>query len=140
MLKYYFDKYNNGFNIYWYKLNQELKKETENIENIKFNLKEIKMQINKLSNKIQKKLIKIIDIVIIMDFLKDMKKFSSLELGTPYYKLLDTQNEIINNLKNNENKTNYIKLSLTDKDLAIYSFIEDNKNIFNNKEINKINL
>ena len=61
LLKYYFDKYNNGFNIYWYKLNQELKKETENIENIKFNLKEIKMQINKLSNKIQKKLIKIID-------------------------------------------------------------------------------
>ena len=96
------------------------------------------MQINKLSNKIQKKLIKIIDIVIIMDFLKDMKKFSSLELGTPYYKLLDTQNEIINNLKNHENKTNYIKLSLTDKDLAIYSFIEDNKKIFNNKDINKI--
>ena len=138
LLKYYFDKYNNGFNIYWYKLNQELKRETENIENIKFNLKEIKMQINKLSNKIQKKLIKIIDIVIIMDFLKDMKKFSSLELGTPYYKLLDTQNEIINNLKNHENKTNYIKLSLTDKDLAIYSFIEDNKKIFNNKDINKI--
>ena len=55
-----------------------------------------------------------------------------------YYKLLDTQNEIINNLKNHENKTNYIKLSLTDKDLAIYSFIEDNKKIFNNKDINKI--
>ena len=59
------------------------------------------MQINKLSNKIQKKLIKIIDIVIIMDFLKDMKKYSSLELGTPYYKLLDTQNEIILKLSSN---------------------------------------
>ena len=101
MLKYYFDKYNNGYNIYWYKLNQELKRETESIENIKFNVKEIKMQINKLSNKIQKKLIKIIDIVIIMDFLKDMKQFSSLELGTPYYKLLDSKNEIILKLSSN---------------------------------------
>ena len=138
LLKYYFDKYNNGFNIYWYKLNRELKKETESIENIKFNLKEIKLQINKLSNKIQKKLINIIDIVIIMDFLEDMKQFSSLELGTPYYKLLDIKNEIMNNLKNHENKTIYIKLSLNDKDLAIYSFIEDNKDIFNKKDINKI--
>jgi hypothetical protein len=41
-------------------------------------------------------------------------------------------------LKNHENKTNYIRFSLTDKDLAIYSFIEANEGIFNNKDINKI--
>ena len=138
LMKYYFDKYNNGFNIYWYKLNRDLKRETESIDNINYKLKEVKMQINKLSNKIQKKLIKIIDVVIIMDFFKDMKQFSSLKLGTPYCKLLDIKDEIIKNLKNHENKTNYIKLSLTDKDLAIYSFIEDNNSIFNNTDINKI--
>jgi hypothetical protein len=85
LMKYYFDKYNNGFNIYWYKLNRDLKRETESIDNINYKLKEVKMQINKLSNKIQKKLIKIIDVVIIMDFFKDMKQFSSLKLGINYY-------------------------------------------------------
>ena len=138
LTKFYFDKYSNGFNIYWYKLNRELKRETENMDNLNYKLKEIKMQINKLSNKIQKKLIKIIDIVIIMDFFKDMKEFSLFQLRTPYYKLLEAKNVIMKKLKNHENKTNYIRFSLTDKDLAIYSFIEANEGIFNNKDINKI--
>lgn len=138
LTKFYFDKYNNGFNIYWYKLNRELKRETENIDNLKYKLKDIKMQINKLSNKIQKKLIKIIDIVIIMDFFKNMKEFSLFKIRTPHYKLLETKNEIMKKLKNHENKTNYIRFSLTNKDLAIYSFIESNEGIFNNKDINKI--
>ena len=136
--KYYLDKYNNGFNIYWYKLNQELKEETENIDNLQYKLKEIKMEISKLSNKIQKKLIKIIDIVIIRKYFEELKYFSSFKVGTPYYRLLECKNEIMKTVKDYEQKTNYIRYILNDKDLGIYSFIENNKEIFNNKDIKNI--
>ena len=136
--KYYLDKYNNGFNIYWYKLNRELKRETENIDNINYKIKEIRVQINKLSNKIQKKLIKIIDINIIREYFKEMKYFSTFQSETPYHKLVEIKNEILKKIEDYEDKTNYIRYLLNDKDLAIYSFIEENKEIFNNKNINNI--
>ena len=135
--KYYLDKYNNSFNIYWYKLNRELKKESENTDILEYKIKEIKMQINKLSNKIQKIIIKIIDIVIVRDFLEEMKHFCSFKLGTPYYKLLECKEEIMKKVRDYEQQTNYIRYILNDKDLGIYSFIEKNKNIFNNKDIKK---
>ena len=45
--KYYLNQYYDGFNIYWYRLNKEIKKESENIEHLEYTIKEIKMQINK---------------------------------------------------------------------------------------------
>ena len=138
LTKYYLDKYTNGFNIYWYKLNKELKKESENIDILEYKVKEIKMQINKLSNKIQKVLIKIIDVVIMREFLEEMKKFCSFKLGTPYYKLLECKEEIMKKVRDFEKQTNYIRYILNDKDLGVYSFIENNKDIFNNKDIKNI--
>ena len=41
-------------------------------------------------------------------------------------------------VKDYEQKTNYIRYILNDKDLGIYSFIENNKEIFNNKDIKNI--
>lgn len=138
LTKYYLDKYNNGFNIYWYKLNQELKKETANIDILQYRVKEIKSQINKLSKRIQKRLIKIIDIVIIRGFFEEMKQFCSFKPGTPYYKLLECKTEIIKKMRDYEEETNYIRYILNDKDIGIYSFIEKNKDIFNNKDIKNI--
>ena len=135
---YYLNQYYDGFNIYWYRLNKEIKKESENIERLEYTIKEIKMQINKLSNRIQKRLIKIIDIVIMRKFFEEMKKFSSFELGTPSYKLLEIKEEIIKKVKNYEMQTNYIRYILNDKDLGIYSFIENNKDIFYNKDLKNI--
>ena len=138
LTKYYLDKYTNGFNIYWYKLNKELKKESENIDVLEYEVKEIKMQINKLSNKIQKVLIKINDVVIMRKFLEEIKTFCSFKLGTPYYKLLECKEEIMKKVRDFEKQTNYIRYILNDKDVGVYSFIENNKDIFNNKDIKNI--
>ena len=136
--KYYLDKYNNGFNIYWYRLNRKLKRETESIDKINYTIKEIRMQINKLSNKIQKKLINIIDITIMREYFKEIKYFCSFQLDTPYYKLLEIKNEIMKKIEDYGDKTNNIRYLLNDKYLVIYSFIDENKEIFNNKDINNI--
>ena len=136
--KYYLDKYDDGFSIYWYRLNKEIKKESENIERLEYTIKEIKMQINKLSNRIQKRLIKIIDIVTMRKYFEEIKIFSRFELGTPYYKLLECKEEIIKKMKNYEEQTNYIRYMLNDKDLGIYSFIQNNKEIFNIKDLQNI--
>ena len=138
LTKYYLDKFSNGFNIYWYKLNKELKKETENIDILEYKVKEIKMEINKLSNKIQKVLIKITDIVIMRYFLKEIKNFCAFKLGTPYYILKECKEEIMTKVRDFEKQTNYIRYILNDKDIGIYSFIENNKDIFNNKDIKNI--
>ena len=138
LTKYYLDKYNNSFNIYWYKIKRELKKESESIDNLNYKIKEVKMDINKLSTKIQKRIIKIIDISIVRDFFKEIKQFSSFKIGTPYYKLLEYKNEIMKNLRDHEEQTNFIRYLLNDKELGIHSFIEKNEDIFNNKNIKQI--
>ena len=42
---------------------------------------------------------------------------------------------LIKKMKNYEEQTNYIRYMLNDKDLGIYSFIQNNKEIFNIKDI-----
>ena len=41
-------------------------------------------------------------------------------------------------MKNYEEQTNYIRYMLNDKDLGIYSFIQNNKEIFNIKDLQNI--
>ena len=138
LTKYYLDKYNNGFNIYWYKLNTEIKRETENLDDLEYKIKEVKIQINKLSDKILKILIKIMKIMNIREFFEELKNFCSFKLGTPHYILLDSKNQIMKKVKEDEAQTNYYNLLLSNKDLGIYSFMQKNQALFNNKDIKEI--
>ena len=144
--KYLLDLYTQSFSVYWIQLKKRINKEYDINDSLRYQIKNLKIQINKLTNKIQKKLIKLNIFVEIRDFLVELKQFSSYPFGTSYKILSEVKNQLMEKIKNNEIQTNLNIYLLNNKDIGIDLFINkyrnssltnsnnnnSNKNIFRN--------
>ena len=124
---YYLNKYNDGYNIYWYKLKQKINKEYDINDNLKYQIKNLKLEINKLTIKLQKILIKLNIFDEIKEFLYELKIFSSYPFGTPYNQLMEIKNILNEKIKNNEEQTNLNIYLLNKKDVGIDLFLDKYK-------------
>ena len=142
---YYLNKYNDGYNIYWYKLKKKINKEYDNNDNLKYEIKNLKIDINKLTIKIQKLLIKLNIFDEIRDFLFELKEFSSYPFGTPYKQLMEIKNKLMEKINQNEEQTNLNIYLLNNKEIGLdlfinkYKSISDSDNHHHNKIIKAIN-
>ena len=122
------DLYTQSFSIYWIQLKKRINKEYDINDSLRYQIKNLKIQINKLTNKIQKKLIKLNIFVEIRDFLMELKQFSSYPFGTSYKILSEVKNQLMEKIKNNEIQTNLNIYLLNNKDIGIDLFINKYKN------------
>ena len=129
---YYLNKYNDGYNIYWYKLKKKINKEIDINDNYIYEIKSLKLAINKLTIKLQKLLIKLSIFEEIKEFLYELKIFSSYPFGTPYNQLSEIKNKLNEKIKNNEEQTNLNIYLLNKKDVGIDLFLEKYKVSLNN--------
>ena len=129
---YYLNKYNDSYNIYWYKLKKNINKEYDINDNLKYEIKNLKLDINKLTIKIQKLLIKLSIFDEIREFLFELKKFSLYPYGTPYKQLMEVKNILMEKIKNNEKQTNLNIYLLNKKDIGLDLFINKYKSISDN--------
>ena len=130
---YYLNKYNDGYNIYWYKLKKKINKEYDINDNLKYEIKNLKIEINKLTTKLQKLLIKLSIFNEIRDFLFQLKEFASYHFDTPYNQLMELKNKFMEKIKNNEKQTNLNIYLLNNKEIGIDLFINKYKTISNNE-------
>ena len=126
--KYLLDLYTQSFSVYWIQLKKRINKEYDINDSLRYQIKNLKIQINKLTNKIQKKLIKLNIFVEIRDFLVELKQFSSYPFGTSYKILSEVKNQLMEKIKNNEIQTNLNIYLLNNKDIGIDLFINKYKN------------
>ena len=126
--KYLLDLYTQSFSIYWIQLKKRINKEYDINDSLRYQIKNLKIQLNKLTNKIQKKLIKLNIFVEIRDFLVELKQFSSYPFGTSYKILSEVKNQLMEKIKNNEIQTNLNIYLLNNKDIGIDLFINKYKN------------
>ena len=144
LANYYLNKYNDGYNIYWYMLKKKINKEYDINDNLKYEIKNLKIEINKLTIKIQKLLIKLNIFDEIRDFLFELKEFSSYPFGTPYKQLMEVKNKLMEKINLNEEQTNLNIYLLNKKEIGIdlfinkYKILSDNDN-HHNKIIKAIN-
>ena len=122
------DLYTQSFSIYWIQLKKRINKEYDINDSLRYQIKNLKIQINKLTNKIQKKLIKLNIFVEIRDFLMELKQFSSYPFGTSYKILSEVKNQLMEKIKNNEIQTNLNIYLLNNKDIGIDLFINKYRN------------
>ena len=136
--KYLLDLYTQSFNVYWIQLKKRINKEYDINDSLRYQIKNLKIQINKLTNKIQKKLIKLNIFVEIRDFLLELKQFSSYPFGTSYKILSEVKNQLMEKIKNNEIQTNLNIYLLNNKDIGIDLFINKyrNSSLTNSNNIN----
>jgi len=136
LANYYLNKYNDGYNIYWYKLKKKINKECDINDNLEYQIKNLKIEINKLTIKIQKLLIKLSIFDEIRVFLFELKQFSSYPFGTPYSQLMELKNKLMEKIKHNEEQTNINIYLLNKKDVGIDIFLnkyKDSKENLNNE-------
>ena len=136
LANYYLNKYNDGYNIYWYKLKKKINKEYDINDNLKYQIKNLKIEISKLTLKIQKLLIKLNIFIEIKDFLFELKEVSSYPCGTPYNQLMELKNKLMEKIENNEEQTNLNIYLLNNKEIGIDLFINKYKNSLCNKNEN----
>ena len=134
---YYLNKYNDGYNIYWYKLKKKINKEYDINDNLKYEIKNLKIEINKLTIKLQKLLIKLSIFDEIRDFLFQLKVFASYPFGTPFNQLMELKNKLMEKIKNNEEQTNLNIYLLNKKEIGIDLFINKYKSSSNNENGDK---
>ena len=130
---YYLNKYNDGYNIYWYKLKKKINKEYDINDNLKYEIKNLKTEINKLTIRLQKLLIKLSIFDEIRDFLFQLKEFASYPFGTPYNQLMELKNKLMEKIKNNEEQTNFNIYLLNNKEIGLDLFINKYKSSSNNE-------
>ena len=134
LANYYLNKYNDGFNIYWYKIKKNINKEYDINDNLKYEIKNLKLEINKLTIKIQKLLIKLSIYDEIRDFLFELKEFSSYPFGTPYNQLMELKNKLMKKIKQNEEQTNLNIYLLNKKEVGLDLFINKYKSLSDNDD------
>ena len=119
--------YSNSYNIYRLYLKKNINREFDIDDDLLFEIKNLKIQINNLTIKIQKMLIRLSIFVEIRDFLVELKEFSSCPLGTSYSQLSELKNKLMENIKNNEEQTNFNLFLLSKNDMGIDIFINKYK-------------
>ena len=133
---YFLNKYNDTYNIYWYKMKKKINKEYDINDNLKYQIKSLKIDINRLTIKIQKFLIKLSIFEEIDEFLFELKEFSSYPFGTPYNQLMEVKNNLMEKIENNEEQTNLNIYLLNKNEIGLDLFINKYKNSYMNKNIN----
>lgn len=135
--------YSDGYHNYYLQLKKKINKEYDKNEDLIFEIKNLKLELNKLTLKIQKNLIKLSIFVEIRDFLIELKDFSSYPFGTSYKILSEVKNKSMEIIQNNEAQTNFNLYLLSNKDTGIDLFINKYKtsslnNLSNNNGNNKV--